>query len=302
MSVVPTMRTNRSRDLKRMLKRSPSVQEVGNQTHPLHPDLDAAPSKADAAAAPRRLSVKRCERKSSSASPVLPTRQPGLTKQATASAVAASKVGIAKAAKIGRRRSCRAGAPAPRCANARVPDRLRKDYRDFLLWLHANVLDQRDRAPVLRSHQGACAARQALTLRGNNRASGHDYKPTPNFVFKWALAAVAEEDIGRMSFVDYGAGKGRVMLLASQYPFTQVGGIEFAEELHDNATMNIAQFPRSQHEMPQRRVRARRRGQHHDARRRGGALFLQPVRARDLHRGAEGDRRLVSRAARAASM
>ncbi|HET7852778.1 MAG TPA: hypothetical protein VFK91_08535, partial [Methyloceanibacter sp.] len=49
----------------------------------------------------------------------------------------------------------------------------------------------------------------------------------------------------RMSFVDYGAGKGRVMLLASQYPFTQVGGIEFAEELHDNATMNIAQFPRS---------------------------------------------------------
>jgi hypothetical protein len=83
-------------------------------------------------------------------------------------------------------------------------------------------------------------------VRGNNRASGHDYKPTPNFVFKWALAAVAEEDVSRMSFVDYGAGKGRVMLLASQYPFTQVGGIEFAEELHDNAAMNIAQFPRSQ--------------------------------------------------------
>ena len=64
-------------------------------------------------------------------------------------------------------------------------------------------------------------------------------------MFKWALAAVAEEDIGRMSFVDYGAGKGRVMLLAAQHPFTAVGGIEFAEELHDNATMNIAQFPRS---------------------------------------------------------
>jgi hypothetical protein len=35
------------------------------------------------------------------------------------------------------------------------------------------------------------------------------------------------------------------MLLAAQYPFTAVGGIEFAAELHDNATMNIAQFPRS---------------------------------------------------------
>jgi hypothetical protein len=82
-------------------------------------------------------------------------------------------------------------------------------------------------------------------VRGNNRASGHDYKPTPYLIFKWALAAIEDEDIGRLSFVDYGAGKGRVMLLAAQYPFTAVGGIEFAAELHDNATMNIAQFPRS---------------------------------------------------------
>ena len=35
------------------------------------------------------------------------------------------------------------------------------------------------------------------------------------------------------------------MLLASQHPFAAVGGIEFAVELHDDATMNIAQFPRS---------------------------------------------------------
>ncbi len=36
-----------------------------------------------------------------------------------------------------------------------------------------------------------------------------------------------------------------MLLLASQYPFRAVGGVEFAEELHDDATMNIAQFPRS---------------------------------------------------------
>src|SRR5262249_24986773 len=29
------------------------------------------------------------------------------------------------------------------------------------------------------------------------------------------------------------------------YPFAAVGGIEFAEELHDDAIMNIAQYPRS---------------------------------------------------------
>ena len=52
-------------------------------------------------------------------------------------------------------------------------------------------------------------------------------------------------DLSRLTFVDYGAGKGRVLLLASQHPFAAVGGIEFAEELHDDAIMNIAQFPRS---------------------------------------------------------
>jgi hypothetical protein len=124
------------------------------------------------------------------------------------------------------------------------PERLRKDYRDFLLWLHANVLDSAIERLFFVPTKGQVPL-DGLTVRGNHRASGHDYKPTPSFIFNWALAAVAEEDIGRMSFVDYGAGKGRVMLLASQHPFTAVGGIEFAEELHDNATMNIAQFPRS---------------------------------------------------------
>ena len=36
-----------------------------------------------------------------------------------------------------------------------------------------------------------------------------------------------------------------MLLLASQHPFAAIGGIEFAEELHDAAIMNIAQFPRS---------------------------------------------------------
>jgi hypothetical protein len=57
--------------------------------------------------------------------------------------------------------------------------------------------------------------------------------------------AAIDYDLSRLTFVDYGEGKGRVLLLASQHPFQAIGGIEFAEELHDDATMNIAQFPRS---------------------------------------------------------
>src|SRR4029079_3179605 len=168
-----------------------------------------------------------------------------LTMQATASAMEAGKVGLAKAAKIGRENVF----PELSRTSAKVrertrPDRLRKDYRDFLLWLHASILDSAIERLFFVPTKGSVPLDE-LKIVGNNRDSGHAYKPSPALVFKWALAAVAEEDIGRMSFVDYGAGKGRVMLLAAQHPFTQVGGIEFAEELHDNATMNIAQFPRS---------------------------------------------------------
>jgi hypothetical protein len=214
---------------------SPSVQGVAGS--PLTHSGDA-PQGADAAATAAALKREAARVQAAQRIASLADKTAGLTKQATASAVAAGKGGLAKAAKIGR------DTVIPTVRERTRPDRLKKDYRDFLLWLHANVLDSAIERLFFIPTKGYVAL-SGLTVRGNNRASGHDYKPTPNSVFKWALAAVAEEDIGRMSFVDYGAGKGRVMLLASQYPFTQVGGIEFAEELHDNATMNIAQFPRS---------------------------------------------------------
>jgi hypothetical protein len=166
------------------------------------------------------------------------------TKHATATAVAVSKVGFAKAAKIGREtllpELSRTGAKVKERTR---PERLAKDYRDFLMWLHETVLD-RAIEPLFFRPTSAGVALDGLTVCGDNRAHGHDYRPTPRLVFEWALAGV-DDDFSRLSFVDYGAGKGRVLLLASQHPFAAIGGIEFAEELHDEATMNIAQFPRS---------------------------------------------------------
>jgi hypothetical protein len=71
-----------------------------------------------------------------------------------------------------------------------------------------------------------------------------DYRPSPYRSRQWMIAAI-DYDLTRLTFVDHGAGKGRVLLVASQYPFQAIGGVEFAEELQDDATMNIAQFPRS---------------------------------------------------------
>jgi hypothetical protein len=237
MSVVPHDANQPESGPEENAQGSPSVPDVGNAGfYPPGPGVGAGPASKDAAANAAELEAVRSQVAERIAG--LADKTAGLTKQATSSALEAGKVGIAKAAKIGRE------TVIPKVRERTRPDRIKKDYRDFLLWLHANVLDSAIERLFFVPTKGHVPL-ESLTVRGNNKASGHDYKPTPGAVFKWALAAVAEEDIGRMSFVDYGAGKGRVMLLASQYPFTQVGGIEFAEELHDNATMNIAQFPRS---------------------------------------------------------
>ncbi len=66
----------------------------------------------------------------------------------------------------------------------------------------------------------------------------------------WAMdpgemdAALASLDIdhARFTFVDFGAGKGRAMLMASVLPFQRILGVEFAPELHRQAVDNIRRW------------------------------------------------------------
>ncbi len=41
------------------------------------------------------------------------------------------------------------------------------------------------------------------------------------------------------AFIDLGSGKGRTLLVAAEYPFRQVAGVEFSPEMHAIATANI---------------------------------------------------------------
>jgi SAM-dependent methyltransferase len=50
-------------------------------------------------------------------------------------------------------------------------------------------------------------------------------------------------DQSDFAFVDFGSGKGRVLLVAAAFPFKEVIGIEFSRELHEIALQNIARFP-----------------------------------------------------------
>lgn len=82
---------------------------------------------------------------------------------------------------------------------------------------------------------------ERLTVTGESRQHGEAYEPTPTNIFKRAMASlpIRHEDF---TFIDFGSGKGRTLLLASHCPFAEVIGVEFAEDLHRIAERNIARY------------------------------------------------------------
>jgi len=74
-----------------------------------------------------------------------------------------------------------------------------------------------------------------LTIRSKNKLSGVEYTPSPFLVMDWVLASlnVNRED---WTFIDIGSGRGRMVLKAAKMSFAKVVGVEFAKELHDEAT------------------------------------------------------------------
>lgn len=81
-----------------------------------------------------------------------------------------------------------------------------------------------------------------LAIRGGNLANGNMYYPTNLGSAKQILRDLPIEDHSRYTFVDFGSGKGRMLLIASHYPFRRVLGVEFAAELHAIAEANIARY------------------------------------------------------------
>jgi len=123
------------------------------------------------------------------------------------------------------------------------PASLMRGYRRLLLLIHRRGPD--------RAIERACFVQTSkhiplsiVRVPHQLRRSGHDYRPTPRLVFKWAMAALPEP-MNRFEFVDVGSGQGRVLLMASRYPFEKITGVEIAEELHNDALLNVAQYPRT---------------------------------------------------------
>jgi SAM-dependent methyltransferase len=59
--------------------------------------------------------------------------------------------------------------------------------------------------------------------------------------FSTALSAV-ELDLSKLTFVDFGSGKGRALLLAAEHPFRRIIGVEFAQPLVETARANLHHY------------------------------------------------------------
>jgi predicted O-methyltransferase YrrM len=64
------------------------------------------------------------------------------------------------------------------------------------------------------------------------------YEPTQVELFERMIDA-SDIEPHRFSFIDYGSGKGRVLLLAARFPFRRVVGVEHSPKLHRVAEKNL---------------------------------------------------------------
>ncbi len=67
------------------------------------------------------------------------------------------------------------------------------------------------------------------------------YQPTEPTLFHEMLDAL-QLDFSQFTFIDIGSGKGRTLLMASDYSFKQILGVEIIPELHAAAVSNIAAY------------------------------------------------------------
>lgn len=71
--------------------------------------------------------------------------------------------------------------------------------------------------------------------------TGHRYQPTDPAVFHESIRSLAI-DYSQFEFVDLGSGKGRTLLMASEYPFQRIVGVEAVPVLHRVAVENIRRY------------------------------------------------------------
>ena len=89
----------------------------------------------------------------------------------------------------------------------------------------------------------------SATVGWRDRLLGHfhsPYQPTEPTLFREMIEGLMQVapkiNLPEFTFIDIGSGKGRALLMASQYPFRRILGIELLPELHRVAKENIGKY------------------------------------------------------------
>jgi hypothetical protein len=78
----------------------------------------------------------------------------------------------------------------------------------------------------------------SLDIESPNARHAVRYQPSSAALVRKAIEWL-DVDLSTLTFIDFGSGKGRVVLLAATYPFKSIVGVELSRELHDIATENL---------------------------------------------------------------
>ena len=81
----------------------------------------------------------------------------------------------------------------------------------------------------------------SLDIEGENWKYGVAYEPTDPKSF-CAVLGNLRINYERFVFIDLGSGKGRALLMAAEFPFKEIVGIELSRQLHQVAQRNIRSY------------------------------------------------------------
>jgi SAM-dependent methyltransferase len=87
-----------------------------------------------------------------------------------------------------------------------------------------------DTSGIVRLHE--------LAFENEHKELGARYEATSPESFERVMGQLELGD-GELTFIDLGAGKGRVLLMASRFPFRRIVGVEFSPELTAIAERNV---------------------------------------------------------------
>lgn len=110
--------------------------------------------------------------------------------------------------------------------------------------LHQRLWDRRFAKFESYGTASSIAADRLAGVESPNIGHSREYYASPRLIVQMLIDGL-DIDPGQYEFIDFGSGRGRVLMAASERGFRRVRGIEFSRELHDEAQINIRHYPQN---------------------------------------------------------